>query len=79
MKNKYEFFKRMYKEFVIVFDYQGNRVSFGYDSKLMKYIKKGDINYIVVYNDFTVEKVVRKVNNYKKYLIKLFLEEICVR
>ena len=33
-------------------------------------------NYIIIYNDFTVEKVSCKVNNYKRYLILEFLDEM---
>ena len=76
MKNKYVFFKKLYKDYVIIFDYQGVRKSMGFDAKLLKYLKNGDINYIVIYNDFTVEKKICKVNNYYKYLLIDFLEDL---
>lgn len=76
MKNKYIFFKKLYNDCVIVFDYQGIRKSMGFDAKLLKYLKNGDINYIVIYNDFTVEKKICKVNNYYKYLLIDFLEDL---
>ena len=28
----------------------------GFDKYLLKYVKNDDLNYIVVYNDFTIEK-----------------------
>ena len=43
---------------------------------LLKYLKNGDINYIVIYNDFTVDKKICKVNNYYKYLLIDFLEDL---
>lgn len=76
MKNKYVFFKRIYKEYVIVFDYQGKRKSIGNDKELMRYIRNNDINYIIVYNDFTIRKVTRKNNHYNKYLMQVFIEKL---
>lgn len=78
MKNKYYFFKRLYKDYVIILECKGELKSMGYDKKLMQYIKNKDINYIIVYNDFTMEKKTCEVNNYERYLIKLFLEELCL-
>ena len=73
MKNKYYFFKKLYKDYVIILDCKGIKKSFNYDKLLMKYINKKDLNYIIIYNDFYVEKVSCKVNNYKRYLIIEFL------
>lgn len=78
MKNKYIFFKRLYKDYVIIIESKGQLQSMGYDKQLIKYINNKDINYIIVHNDFSLEKIVCKKNNYKKYLIKQFLEEICL-
>ncbi len=76
MKNKYEFFKKLYKDYIIIFDYNGERRTMGFDKLLLKYMKEDDINYIIVSNDFLVYKRICKVNNYYKYLIKEFIEEI---
>lgn len=71
MENKYYFFKKMYKDYVVIFENKGKYKSFGYDKDLIKYIKNKDINYVIVDNDFKVSVVqVKGVNNYKKYLIK---------
>lgn len=78
MKNKYEFFKKIYKDYVIIFDYNGERKTMGFDKKLLKYIKNDDINYIVIYNDFTIAKKICRVNNYYRYLIIDFLEDLIV-
>lgn len=76
MKNKYSFFKKLYKDYVIIFDYDGIKKTMGFDKYLLKYVKNDDLNYIVVYNDFTIEKKICRVNNYYKYLILEFLENI---
>lgn len=76
MKNRYWFFKKLYKDYVIILDDKGIKKSLYYDKLLMKYINNKDINYIIIYNDFEIEKVNFKLNNYKKYLIIEFLISI---
>ena len=73
MKNRYWFFKKLYKDYVIILDDKGINKSYYYDKWLMKYISNNDINYIIVYNDFDIKKVSYKVNNYRRYLIIEFL------
>ena len=73
MKNKYYFFKRLYKDFVIIFiDKDNNMRSYEVDSILVKYIKNEDISYVSVTNDFVVD-VVSRSNN--RYLIKELLKQ----
>lgn len=68
MENKYYFFKRMYKDYVVILESNGKYKSFGYE---IKYIKNKDINHVIIDSDFKVSIVqVKGVNNYKKYLIK---------
>ena len=70
MKNKYYFFKRLYKEYVVIMEIKGKYKSYGHDKELIKYIKNNDINYVIVDSDFKVSVVqVNHINNYKKYLI----------
>lgn len=69
MKNKYYFFKKMYKEYVVILESNGKYKSFGYDKELIKYIKNKDINYVIIDNTFNVSVVEVNNNNYKKYLI----------
>ena len=70
MKNKYYFFKRMYKEYVVIIEIKGKYKSYGHDKELIKYIRNKDINYVIVDSDFKVSVVqVNHINNYKKYLI----------
>lgn len=77
MKNKYYFFKRLYKDFVIIFiDKDNNMRSYEVDSILVKYIKNEDISYISVTNDFVVDVVSRSNNRYYEYLIKELLIKI---
>lgn len=71
MENKYYFFKKMYKDYVVILESNGKYKSFGYDKELIKYIKNKDINHVIIDSDFKVSVVqVKGVNNYKKYLIK---------
>lgn len=76
MKNKYYFFKRLYKDFVIIFiDKDNNMRSYEVDSILVKYIKNEDISYVSVTNDFVVNVVSRSNNRYYEYLIKELLKQ----
>lgn len=77
MKNKYYFFKRLYKDFVIIFiDKDNNIRSYEVDNMLLKYIKNEDISYVMVSNDFVVNVVSRCNNKYYEYLIKELLVKI---
>ena len=74
MKNKYYFFKRLYKDYVIIFiDKNNNLKSMFMDTHLIKYIKNDDINYICITNDFEINITTRKNNRYYEYLIKEFI------
>lgn len=76
MKNKYYFFKRLYKDFVIIFIDKDNKLrSYEVDSMLLKYIKNEDISYVMVSNDFVVNVVSRCNNKYYEYLIKELLKQ----
>lgn len=76
MKNKYYFFKRLYKDFVIIFiDKDNNMRSYEVDSMLLKYIKNEDISYVMVSNDFVVNVVSRCNNKYYEYFIKELLKQ----
>lgn len=76
MKNKYYFFKRLYKDFVIIFIDKDNKLrSYEVDSILVKYIKNEDISYVSVTNDFVVDVVSRCNNKYYEYLIKELLKQ----
>ena len=76
MKNKYYFFKRLYKDFVIIFiDKDNNIRSYEVDNMLLKYIKNEDISYVSVTNDFVVNVVSRYNNKYYEYLIKELLKQ----
>ena len=79
MKNKYYFFKKMYKEYVVIIEIKGKYKSFGYDKELIKYMKNKDINYVIVDSDFNVSVVqVNHINNYKKYLIMNWIKNKCI-
>lgn len=76
MKNKYIFFKRLYKDYVIIFEIKGKYKSLNIDNELIKYINNGDISFIVVKHDFNV--LVNKVSNskYYKYLLKFWIKQL---
>lgn len=79
MKNKYYFFKKVYKEYVVIMEIKGKYKSYGYDKELIKYIKNKDINYVIVDSDFKVSVVqVNHINNYKKYLIMNWIKNKCI-
>ena len=79
MKNKYYFFKKVYKEYVVIIKIKGKYKSFGHDKELIKYIRNKDINYVIVDSDFKVSVVqVNHINNYKKYLIMNWIKNKCI-
>lgn len=67
MKNKYWFFKRIYKDYVIVFD---NNISYGIDKDLIKNIKCKDINYVIVDRECNIKVIECSNNNYYMYVIR---------
>ncbi len=79
MKNKYYFFKKVYKEYVVIMKIKGKYKSYGHDKELIKYIRNNDINYVIVDSDFKVSVVqVKHINNYKKYLIMNWIKNKCI-
>ena len=77
MKNKYYFFKRLYKDFVIIFiDKDNNMRSYEVDNMLLKYIKNEDISYVMESNKIVVNGGSRCNNKYYEYLIKELLIKI---
>lgn len=79
MKNKYYFFKKVYKEYVVIMKIKGKYKSYGHDKELIKYIRNNDINYVIVDSDFKVSVVqVSHINNYKKYLIMNWIKNKCI-
>ncbi len=76
MKNKYIFFKRLYKDYVIIFEVKGKYKSLKWDKELIKYINNGDLSYVIVKHDFNV--LVNKVSNneYYKYLLKFWIKQL---
>ena len=78
MENKYYFFKKMYKDYVVILESNGKYKSFGYDKELIKYIKNKDINRVIIDSDFKVSVVQVNNNNYKKYLIMNWIKNKCI-
>lgn len=76
MKNKYIFFKRLYKEYVIIFEIKGKYKSLNIDNELIKYINNGDLSYVIVKHDFNVLVNIVSNNEYYKYLLKFWIKQL---
>ena len=79
MKNKYYFFKRLYKGYAVVFLKDGKYKSYGSDRYLLKYVKSGDVSHVIVDSSFKVSVVHVKGGGYYRYLILEFLKKIMER
>ncbi len=71
MENRYNFFKKLFPEYVILIDNK----TFGLDTKLKQYMKNKDINYITVDSNNNINIFSCKENNYKYYAMRIFLFE----
>lgn len=76
MKNRYEFFKKLYPEYVIAFENKNKLKSLGIDKYLLEYIKNKDINYIIVNQENNIEIHSVLSNCYKIYVLKLSLKNL---
>lgn len=76
MKNKYIFFKRLYKDYVIIFEIKGKYKSLNIDNELIKYISNGDLSYVIVKHDFNVLVNIVSNNEYYKYLLKFWIKQL---
>ena len=79
MKNKYYFFKKLYKGYVVVFLKNGKYKSYGSDRYLLKYVKNGDVSHVIVDSTFKVRVVDVKINNYYRYLILEYLRSFITK
>ena len=75
MKNRYIFFKKLFKDYVVLFDNN----SYGVDNRLKFFIKNNDLNYLKIDKDNNVMIYKCNINNYRYYLIKDFLIEIIIK
>ena len=75
MKNRYLFFKRLFPNYVVLLNDKTMRI----DKYLKEFIKNNDINYVIGDNDNLIE--VKKVenNNYKYYVMRLFIKNLIDR
>jgi hypothetical protein len=75
MKNKYLFFKKMYKGYVVMLESKGKLKTFGVDEKIMQ---QGvyDCNYVIVYSDLSIKEFKCNINNYYMYYIKYYLIDL---
>lgn len=75
MKNRYIFFKKLFKDYVVLFDNN----SYGVDNRLKFFIENNDLNYLKIDKDNNVMIYKCNINNYRYYLIKDFLMEMIIK
>ena len=73
MKNRYEFIKKIYKEYIIFILKKNKYYIFNNDEKICKLF---DINYIALNNLDIIKKISYNDNKYYEYLIKYILISI---
>ena len=71
MKSRYYFLKKLFPEYVVLL----NNKTLGWDNKLKDFIKNEDINYVIVDSNNQVQIKEFKVNNYRFYVMRIFLKE----
>ena len=76
MKNRYLFFKRLFPEYVIIFKKKNNYSSMNWDKRLISFISRQDLNYIIIDNNNNIEIYSYNENKYKEYIIRLFLKDL---
>ena len=70
------FFKRMFKEYVVVIESKNKYRSMGMDQKLIKYIGNKEINYIVIKENNEIEIYECLNNKYRHYMYIEFLMDV---
>ena len=73
MKNRYIFFKRLFKDYIIVFKIKDKYTSIEIDKLLIPYLNKNNINYVIINEDNNVEIHTFSVNEYDYYVKKILL------
>ena len=76
MKNRYIFFKRIFKNYVILFKKQNKYYSLEIDYLLMTFIGKKNLNYILIDEKNNDKIITFSVNNYNYYVFKIFLDKL---
>ena len=78
LKNRYLFLKKIYPDYLIIFEHKNKYISYGIDNELLQHIKiinlnKFCINFIVLKN-LSVNKIKKfKTNLYSDYYLKYSL------
>ncbi|MDD4187381.1 MAG: hypothetical protein PHX04_01220 [Bacilli bacterium] len=84
MKNRYNFFKKKFKHYIILIKKKDIYYTFDQDKEILKYIeykkindvRKKQINYIIIDNLEIELKKEYPNNNYELYLLKIFIKQI---
>lgn len=84
MKNRYYFFKKKFKDYIILIKKKDKYYTFDQDDEILKYmeykklsdIRIRKINYIIIDN-LEIEQIKEyKENNYELFLLKTFIRKI---
>lgn len=70
MINRYLFFKRLFPKYIIFIEKNGKYITLNNEDKLIKYVKEGKINYILVNEKNEIRIVNAKLNRYDEFLVK---------
>ncbi len=76
MINRYLFFKKLFPKYIIFIEKNGKYKTLNNEDKLIKYVKKGKINYILVSEKNDVKIVKANLNKYDEFLIKEYFIEL---
>ena len=78
LKNRYLFLKKIYPNYLIIFEHKNKYLSYGIDNELLQYIKvinlnKFSINFIILKNMSVCKLQKFKNNLYNDYYLKYIL------
>ena len=88
MRNRYEFTKNIYKDYIVLIYKQNKYYSFDSDKRILDYIdfnnklyilKKYSINFIVLDDLEIIGIASYKDNNYNKYLYISYIKDLLIR
>ena len=76
MINRYLFFKKLFPKYIIFIEKNEKYITLNNEDKLIKYVKEGKINYILVSEKNDVKIVNVYSNRYDEFLIKEYFIEL---
>jgi len=73
-KNRYEFYKRLFPNKLIIYENKNKFTSIGIDKEILKNCKIENISRVVIDNDDNVKVIEVDDNKYKECLLRISLE-----